>query len=295
MSELARHHDHREALHAVSDRGTATRYGEAINRYLGGAGESGRPAAAPAVRTDGLIVVGADDTPAGSTAVDHAAIEADLRGWNLRMVHVLGPSGRRSGRDAGTRLLERLTDRVHACAPSVPVSSRLVAGSAPALLSYAEGSDLVVVGHRHQAAGAFGTGVGDRVAAGHRGTVLVVRMPGWPPSPDFGQRPIVVGVDHARSPAAAFAMEEARVRGCEVVMLHAGSAAERTDRLDIVGGIHVHHRNVAGDPAAALLAASGSAAALVVGRTGITGVPGSLGSVSRTMVQRAPCPVFLVG
>lgn len=302
MNEFARHHSQREALRASAEHGTVTRYSEAVNRYLGAVGyrpdEPSRRAPAQVARTGGLVVVGADDTPTSYIAVDHAAIEAELRGWDLRIVHVLPPSGRHGpGYDSGAVLLERLTDRVHAHSSTVAVTSRLAVGVASALLlSDAQAADLVVVGHRHGAAAtAFGISVGDRVAAGHRGTVLVVRVPGWPPGPEFARRPIVVGVDHAPSPAVAFAMEEARARGCDVVMVHAGAAAEKADRFDIVGGVHVQHHNVPGDPATALVDASGTAAALVVGRSGIAGLPGSLGSVSRALVQRAHCPVFLVG
>jgi nucleotide-binding universal stress UspA family protein len=288
----------REALHA-----TASRYGEAVNRYLSATGyrpeEAGRtaPAKLPPPYAGGLVVVGADDTLTSFTAVDHAAIEAEVRGWDLRIVHVLHPTGRRGGRESGSRLLQRLTDRVRAYPPSVAVTSRLVAGSAPAvLLADAEAADLVVVGHRHgPAASVFGISVGDRVAAGHRGTVLVVRMPGWPQGPGFALRPIVAGVDHAPSLVTSFALEEARARGCDLIMVHAGSAAERADRLEIADGVRVQHRNVAGDPASALITASATAAALVVGRSGLVGMPSSLGSVSRALVQRAHCPVFLVG
>jgi len=303
MTELDRHHGQREALHA-----TASRYGEAVNRYLSATGyrpaEEGRVSAAPPPppRTGGpvvggLVVVGADDTLTSYTAVDHAAIEAEVRGWDLRVVHVMRPSGRRSGRDSGSRLLERLTERVHGYSPTVPVTSRLVVGSPPALLlADAAAADLVVVGHRHgAAASAFGLSVGDRVAAGYRGTVLVVRIPGWPPGPGFALRPIVAGVDRAPGRVTEFATEEARVRGCDLVMLHAGSVAERTDRFEIIDGVRVHHHNVPGDPATALITASAGAAAVVVGRSGLIGIPGSLGSVSRALVQRAHCPVFLVG
>lgn len=302
MANLEEHRTQHEALAAEADRTATTRYGEAVNRYLGLAGyrpeRPGRHAPAVAQRTGGLVVVGADDTPTSYTAVDHAAIEAEMHGWDLRIVHVL-PTGvrRHPDHDAGSRLLERLTERVHACSPLVAVTGRLIVGSASALLlSDAQTADLVVVGHRHGAAGAaFGVTVGDRVAAGHHRTVLLVRVPDWPPGPEFGHRPLVVGVDHVPSPATAFAMDEARVRGCDVVMLRAGDAVEVTDRVDVVGGVRVHHRNVPEDPVSALVEASGKAAALVAGRTGVIGVPASLGSVCRALVQRAHCPVFLVG
>jgi nucleotide-binding universal stress UspA family protein len=247
------------------------------------------------------VLVAVDETPASYTAVDHAAIEADLHGWNLRLFHVQHPGGlHQPSRDDGAGLLEQLTDRVHACAPSVAVTSRLAVGSPASLvLSAARDTNLVVVGHRHgPVSAAFGRSVGDRVAAQHNGVVMVVRMPGWPAGPEFGKLPLVVGIDPARSetPAVDFALREAAVRGCEVVMLHAGKDAASAARAETIAGVPVHHRTVADDPVAALLESSSKAAALVVGRRSPGGPPGSLLSwVNRAMVQRASCPVFLVG
>jgi nucleotide-binding universal stress UspA family protein len=307
MNDVDRYHSQLEARRAVATRTSSTRYGEAVNRYLGAAGCRSNEPARPAETTDrsagrrttGVIVVGVDDTPAGYIAVDHAAIEAGLRGYDLRIVHVQQPGGRRpAARDEGARLLERLLDRVHAYSPTVPVTCRLEAGSAaPALLAGAAPASLVVVGRRHGSIGAaFGLSVGDRVAAGHAGPVLIVRVPGWPPGPEFGSRPIVVGAESPDSPPVRFALEEARVRGCDLVMLRAGQAAVPGSRLDTVDGVRVHHTTVSADPAAALLEASNRAAAIVVGRRRSAVIPGaSLGSVSRALVQHAHCPVFLAG
>lgn len=69
------------------------------------------------------------------------------------------------------------------------------------------------------------------------------------------------------------------------------------DRMDTRDGVVVQHRSVAGDPITALVSASGEAAAVVVvGRHG-TGpaADAPLGSVSRALLRRADCPVFLVG
>jgi nucleotide-binding universal stress UspA family protein len=57
----------------------------------------------------------------------------------------------------------------------------------------------------------------------------------------------------------------------------------------------VYHTDVSADAVSALIDASSDAAAVVVGRRagGLAGT--SVGSVSRALVQRAHCPVFLVG
>lgn len=294
MSDLDKRRVHDEAQRQV------TRYGEAVNRYLGAVGYRPRgpePAVRGPVPRTGVVVVGVDETPTSYMAVDHAAIEAELRGWDLRIVHVQRPG---EPGDLGDRLLERLTDRVHACSPTVVVTSRMVVGAAaPLLLSDAHDASLVVVGHRHNAAGtAFGLSVSDRVAGHATCPVLVVRVPGWSPGPDFGARPVTVGADG--TPAAAkligFAVGEAQVRGCEVQVVHAASApGALRDHLETIQGVGVHHRFVTRDPAAALLTASEKSAALVVGRRGPGGFAAALlGSVSRSMVQRAHCPVFLI-
>ncbi|GAA2565142.1 universal stress protein [Winogradskya consettensis] len=304
MSDLDRHRVQQESRR-VAGLGATTHYSETINRYLGIASYAAERPAEPIttarVVATATVLVAVDDTPASYTAVDHAAIEAELHGWNLRLFHVQHPSGlHQPSRDDGARLLEQLTDRVHACAPSVAVTSRLAVGSpASLLLSAARDTNLVVVGHRHgPVSAAFGRSVGDRVAAHHNGVVMVVRMPGWPAGHEFGKLPLVVGIDPARSetPAVEFALREGAARGCEVVMLHADKDATPAARTETIGGVLVHHRTVADDPVAVLLETSSKAAALVVGRRAPGGPPGSLlGWVSRAMVQRASCPVFLVG
>jgi nucleotide-binding universal stress UspA family protein len=254
-------------------------------------------------RTEGgLVLVAVDDGPISFTAVDHAAIEAELRGWDLRLVHVQhGDTARYPARDLGARLLERMTERVHGCAPTVAVSSRLAIGAPATMLLVEAGSaDLVVVGHQHGLAGsALGMTVGDRVATRHSGPVLVVRVPGRPPGPHFATRPIVVGA--AASPTSsrtiAFAVREAQLRGCDLIEMHAiADGPAPADRVDKRDGVVVHHRTVVGDPITRLVAASGRAAAVIVGRHSSRPVTGALmGSVSRALLQRADCPVFLVG
>ncbi|MEV4702936.1 universal stress protein [Actinoplanes sp. NPDC049316] len=301
MSQLDDRRTEAQARHGMGTT-APTRYGQVINRYLGATGyretATGTPARTRA--STGVVLVGVDETPASYTAVDHAAVEAELRGWSLRMMHVQHSYElSEASRGAAARLLEHMTDRVHAYSPGVPVTSRIAIGSAaPLLLSNAHDVSLIVVGHRHRATGtAFGLSVADRVVSHHAGPAMVVRVPGWPPGPDFGARPMVVGVDEKTGPEVTrFALEEARVRGCELIVVHAGTAPVAAGHLDEPGGVVVHERLVSGDPAAALIDFSGRAAAVVVGRRGPGGLAGALlGSVSRAMVHRAQCPVFLVG
>ncbi|GGN50682.1 nucleotide-binding universal stress UspA family protein [Actinoplanes campanulatus] len=279
-------------------------YADALQGYLAAFGRSA-PAAPPAPATatatlPGTIVVGVDDSPAGCTALDHAAIEAHLHGWELRLVHAQHSGVRQATRAAGSQLLDRLVDRVHVAAPEVAVTRHLAIGSAvSSLLVEGRNADLLVVGHRHKAVGTMlGLTVGDQVAAQHSGIVMVVRMPYWPPESGFGALPLVVGVDNPAlmTSAVAFALEEARLRGCELVVLHAQPNATTCERTEIVGGVVVHRRTVDADPSPALIDYSRRAAAVVVGRRGVGINPVTmLGSVSRAMVQHADCPVFLIG
>jgi nucleotide-binding universal stress UspA family protein len=277
-----------------------TRYAVAMNRYLGAAVPTTvAPEATPSgpvVSPAGVVLVGADNTPTSCVVVDHAAIEAELRGWDLRILHAQQGRPVGSSRDAGARLLRQLTDRVHAGASSVPVNSRLVVGSAASLLlAEARAKDLLVVGNHHGAA--LGLSVADRLAGHHEGVLLMVRVPSRPNGPGFGERPIVVGVDQpgAPAPAAQFALREARLRGCGLVMLSARHGPAPADRAETVDGVLVHHRIVDADLVTALTDFSHRAAALVVGRRGFGGHPVTMiDSVSHAMIQKAGCPVFLV-
>ncbi|MCU7729436.1 universal stress protein [Actinoplanes sp. KI2] len=273
---------------------------DALFGYLAVSGGSA-PAAPPmptAATLTGTVLVGVDDTPASYTALDLAAREAELHGWDLKLLHVQHPGERQTTKAADFRLLEEMTDRVHAATPALPVTSHLMTGSAASLLLIEGGTaNLLVVGHRHRAVGtALGLTVGDRVAAQHTGVVMVVRMPYWPPGLGFGTVPLVVGVDNpaAVTPAVTFARAEARLRGCELIMLHAQPNATPAERTDAIDGVVVHHLTVDAHPSPALIDYSHRAAAVVVGRRGIGMNPvAMLGSVSRAMVQHAGCPVFL--
>jgi nucleotide-binding universal stress UspA family protein len=296
-----------EARRQPGDVMRPNRFSQMINRYLGAAAypDPNAPRPAPVAVAQpgqpevarGLVIAGVDESPISYVAAEHAAIEAELHGWELRLVTVRHSCAD----DAGAALLWRLTDRVRAGFATVPVTSRLVAGAHPAseLLAEAAGADLLVVGHRHGATTtALGHSVADRVGRHHPGTVLVVRRPAWPAGGDFGRRPVVAAVDgsSAARGAVEFALAEARVRGCRLTLLHV--ARHRTDparHLEMRDGVPVRSRIISGDPVSALLEESSLAAAVVVGR--VRGLlSDSLLRPAAVMVpRRAFCPVFLVG
>lgn len=294
MSELDNYRVDKESRRAGQRVNRPTRYSQAVNRYLGVYGDPSRQHPAPTVAATrshgGVVLVGVDDSPASYVAVDHAAIEAELRGWSLRLVH--------AGLDDQTGLLERMIGRVHACAPTVPVSSRFDfgLGKASILVTDAAKADLVVVGHRHGVVTtALGLSVGGKVAGLHNGPVLVVRVPGWPPGHDFATQPIMVCREGllASTQTVAFAFEEARLRGCDLVMMHDHEPAEP---LEIRDGVTVHHKAITSDRAASLIEGSQHTAAVVMGRREWGVLTGSgLDSVSRALLRHAHCPLFLVG
>jgi nucleotide-binding universal stress UspA family protein len=177
VDELSKERVLREIRRDVADRGRSTRYSEAVNRYLGALAYTGPgPAPAPVPRTApppaaGTVVAAVDDSPTSFIAADHAAIEAELHGWKLRIVHVRQTAAQHSEPGPDTALLEELTARVHARSRSVPVRSSLVIGE-PVTTLLAEGkhADLVVVGSRHGTTDAMlGRTVGAPVAAHHTG------------------------------------------------------------------------------------------------------------------------------
>ncbi|HWS35816.1 MAG TPA: universal stress protein [Actinoplanes sp.] len=309
MADIDRTTAETEARRHTAGLRRPTRFGDAINRYVGAVGYTDPYTAVPVIAgysheetagpaAAGVIVVGVDDDPISCIAVDHAVIEAELHGWDLRIVHV-----QRSGKDdAGERLLRRLIDRVRASAPSHSVTGRLLIGPDPAqqLLADAADAALLVVGHRHGAtATAFGRSVADRVGRQHSRPVLVVRMPGWPVGSEWGTRPIVVAVDDSAPSRAArdYALAEAQVRGCDVTMLHfAGDGTNIDHRLDTHSAVPVHHKIISGDAVTALIEASDKAAAVVIARHGHGAVPGALlTAASHVLPHRAHCPVFQVG
>jgi len=304
----------RDAIRAASSpTHQPTRYARAITGYVSAlrypelAVRSAPTAPAERRPAHRLVVVGVHPNPASVAAVDLAVIEADLRGWGIRLVHVQ-PRGRHGAEwDAGGALLAHLVDRAHACSPRVAAVSRLCVGPpGPMLVREAAAAGLLVVGGTHgRIAAALGGAVAEHVTAHRRGPVLVVRTPAWPPAGEVSARPVVAGVDGSPGSRAAlaFAADEARLRGAELVLLHATgdrSGHPPGEPLAAVppewlAGLTVHRTPVRGGAAHALLAASYEASALVVGSRGRGGPAGLLlGSVARSLLHGAHCPVFFI-
>jgi nucleotide-binding universal stress UspA family protein len=228
-------------------------------------------------------------------------------------------------RDDARRMLADMELRAHAAHPGLTVRSTLVAGSgASALVELSRAASLVVVGARGHGgfAGLLMGSVGAQVVAHAHTPVVVVR----PAVADLASAPIVVGVDGSPGSdrAIGFAFEEAAYRGVGLVTLYAwwmlprhnlgpttprhydpAQAADEAQRMlaEAVAGwaekypdvrvdrVARHHT----DPALALVEASQTAAMVVVGSRGRGGFASMLlGSVSRTVVTHAQCPVAVV-
>ncbi|MGW0483593.1 universal stress protein [Nonomuraea sp. NPDC003214] len=268
------------------------------------------------------VVVGVDGSAPSDTALEWAAADARRRGLGLRLVHVCEHS--RFGREAtdycaGT--LEAARDRVSRSAGGVEVTTELLAGHVvDAMVGESATADSVVLGSRGLGGfkglliGSVSVGV-----AGHAACpVVIVRGSA---EPAHGR--VVVGDDGSRcaETALAYAAEQARARDVPLLVTYAWqvpvtpslavgysallersceaelrTAAERLRvwrekhrDIEIVG------EQIAGHPAEALIKAGETADLVVVGTRGLGGFASAvLGSVSRTVLQQATCPVAIV-
>jgi nucleotide-binding universal stress UspA family protein len=280
------------------------------------------------------VVVGIGSDEDSRPAVRWAAAEAARRSVELVAVHVVSEqprwslarasSSRSGGVDAATsetrtarRLLSKVVELVGTEFPSVAVRTQLVAGDvAPVLGALSERAGLVVIGGKRQALGRAGHLAG--VLGGHGRAPLVVVH-----SDDaITSGPVVVGID--MGPEARHALDVAFDQASRMnVALHVVHAIQRpiadastgmlappidqsTDEIklthSLVDGwrrqyprVEVVESTHEGGAAQALIDAAQGASMIVVGSHGRSTLAALLlGSVSRTLVGRAPCPVAVV-
>ncbi|TDE15005.1 universal stress protein [Jiangella asiatica] len=285
------------------------------------------------------IAVGVDGSPDSGVALDWAAGEARRRGAALHVVYglfmpiaavpfgpaaVLPPSDELRAHAEG--LLDQARQRVADTVPGLPVQTFLIAKPPEhAILQVAATATLAVVGTRGIGTlGALTLGsVSARVAVRSHCPTVVVPTAAIPR--DDG--PIVVGVDGSEHSAAAlrFALEEAALRGAEVIAVHTyrlaasllpeldpdtaarATSAEVDDavamvkdaielaRQDTGSPATVVPRVEPGKPADELVEIGTDAALIVVGSRGRGDVRSLLlGSVSRSVLHRAARPVAVV-
>jgi nucleotide-binding universal stress UspA family protein len=279
------------------------------------------------------ILVGIDGSDIALDAARWAAAEAGRRDMPVRLVAAVPWSmfqpiglphlGQEYARDAALRVaqdhLARARAEVERTLPAARVDHE-VRGGNPAEVLYEESAraGLLVLGNRGRGgfAGLLAGSVSTTLAAAAACPVVVYRGPSVPDGP------VVVGVDGSPDGDAAleFAFEEARLRGAELVAVHAwsvdvfdpavGSLLDRPAfehrESEVLAGtlaawqakypeVIARPRLSADRPAAALVAESGAAQLLVVGSRGHGQVAGLLlGSVSQATVHHSHCPVAVV-
>lgn len=281
----------------------------------------------------GPVVVGVDGQEPAARALDWAIAEAQRANAPLHLVHarmmpLRGPtieSGFAVHTPESDAILAVATDRAHALAPGLPVTTAAAYRNAAALLvDEARGAACLVVGARHHTAlGSVLLGSTSLDVATHSPCPVVVVRELPQQLPD---RPgVVVGSDGSELSEAAIAIgfEQADRLGLPLTVVHAwyldyqgtGLAALETDDVRLVVAeeeeavaseavagwsekypdVTVRQRNLRAHPVEALVDYSRGAELLVVGSRGRGGFTGMLlGSVSQGVLHHAHCPVMVV-
>jgi nucleotide-binding universal stress UspA family protein len=278
------------------------------------------------------IVVGVDGSPSSVAALRFAASEAALRGAGVLAIYALevptvpwpgltGVVG--TALEEANRVFGHAVEEAFAGAPpSVPFERRVEERApAEALIEAASDADLLVVGSRGRGgfAGLLLGSVGQQVAHHAPCPVAIVReRASWEPGS------VLAGVDGSEGSKVAlrWADEEARLRGTQLVALHAWAPGwEVTPGLvpmplpaetlrsdierfldevvaDVLGAERapeVERRLVETPAAFGLVRAATAGDLLVVGSRGHGGFAGLLlGSVGQQVAHHAPCPVVIV-
>ncbi|WP_328531075.1 universal stress protein [Nocardioides sp. NBC_00368] len=194
------------------------------------------------------ILVGIDGGEGGRAALRYAAAEAERRGDELWLVHLVPPptvpgvidpyvgqTAISHDREIGAGLLERAAKEAMTLVPADRVTSTLVRGdAADGLVQMAAATRLVVLGGQHRSVveRIFTGSVVNRVA-GHAPVAVTVVPEVWPSG--AGADRVVVAVKDCDDAAGlvARAMSEAADRGAELVILHVWQVPTPYDGLSI--------------------------------------------------------------
>jgi nucleotide-binding universal stress UspA family protein len=271
------------------------------------------------------ILAGYDGSLGSERALSWAAREARSRGvvltvcvaWAPRFPVLPGEAGAAYDlvRRSGERIMANGLRHAQGIMGPASIRSLLAEESAAAVLcEFSRGADMVVVGSRGHGgvAGLLLGSVSSQVAAHAHGRVVVVRGH-WRQAGGYAPGPIVVGADGSAASRVAvdFAFEEAALRDAPLLAVCAladapaglGGAQERRDAFEAAITLwEKEHSEVTclrqvsvGGARDALLTAAQDAQMLIVGGRGRGGVQGMmLGSVSRAVLDHAPCPVGVV-
>ena len=242
------------------------------------------------------VVAGIDGSPRSLDAVEAAAVAAAQRHRPLRIVHAAETAA-----EFPEEYLSEAALLAEKVAPDLAMTRELLTGpAASALLAETGRAAMLAVGDR--GLGGFpGLIVGSvAVHAATHGAcpVLIVR------GHYHRAGPVVAGYDGSAGSvrALAFAIEEAALRGTDVVAVEARPGAESAEVEQALAGatarhpdVVVHHEVVHDAAGRALTRWSRTAQLLVVGDRGHGGFPGlQLGSVSQHVVHHAVCPTAVV-
>jgi nucleotide-binding universal stress UspA family protein len=280
----------------------------------------------------GSVLVGVDGSDHSDAAVAWAVDHARHRHVPLVVLHGAEPlglgripfaeEGRRMLQETSRRVTDHALELVRRRAPELPVSVvHLYEDPRQAILEAAETAGMVVLGTRglgRLRALLLGS-VSQAVAAHAPCPVTVVRPARLRGGPGRGNVAVGVDLDGSSTAALQQGFEIADETGRALDVVHAWSAHDTfvdatgyVHRLEILDGrergfaemiagyaekfpdVTVVRWMVDGSPVATLFEVSASASHLVLGSRGRHGVPALLGSVTRSVLERAHCPVTVV-
>jgi len=272
----------------------------------------------------GPVVVGLDGSVCGRAALRYGVREARRLDTTLEIIYAPEPgTAWWSGREPAKQPLSDGFAQARRVAPDLAVTATTADGPAIETLIARSATAAVVVLGAYGAHGLPSLRLGAtsvHVAEHATGPVVVV-----PDGRYHADGPVVVGVDESEGARLAlwYALRAASLRSTELVLVHAwlpprpqwphrvqplpGSFEEiqalhsrvLDEALDrwrpAFPDVPVRYRLLPGEAAPTLLAASVEAGLLVVGARGLGAVrAGLVGSVSRSVLEHAHCPVAVV-
>ena len=275
---------------------------------------------------NGPVICGYDGSRDARRAVAWAAAWARDHGTTLRVISADRAVGRvvQFDETARANVEGAMRDQLGELTYDVDTTFSVVADNpVGALVAAAEGASAVVVGSRGLTAREdFAMGSTSAGVVEHATCPVIVITPHTPDTPPAG--PVVLAADGsaAGDPAVAFAFAEAERRRVGVRAVHTvevprlpGASLFDLDELaesvlaedekEVTDALAPHEARhpevsvdlvlVVGEPAPTIAAEAADAALLVTGSRGHGGFAGMLlGSVSRRLLQTAPCAVVVV-